>query len=156
MTFRDGMDMLEAIALVEKAKAIEAKALSDRARLLAERDGWREIALELLKASMGEEAELFRKADGEYSFPPLELVEAVGREPRALLQQFWADTTRMHAERRTIYRRTPREAIGVVTSTLPGRAEVAHLEVAEGEDLQIGDPVFLDSEGRVRRQRGRW
>lgn len=100
MTFRDGMDMLEAIALVEKAKDIEAKALSDRERLLAERDGWREIALELLKVSMGEEAELFRKADGEYSFPPLELAQAVGREPRALLQQFWADVTRKHEERR--------------------------------------------------------
>lgn len=98
MLTREVLQMLRGSSLdIEEISAIVERRIEDRdRRLVAERDGWRRIAIELLQVAG-------LPADGD--IPPIEIVDL--RETRSLprrnvaqLEQFWADLTRKHEERR--------------------------------------------------------
>lgn len=60
---------------------------SEGNRLRAERDGWKQIAMELLRTAWGDDV-------GEFDLPPIELLQ--GERPRPRLEQFWRDLTMRH------------------------------------------------------------
>lgn len=94
-------------------------------RLEAERDGWRAIANHLIKIAMGDGAEGF-------DIPPIELLDlnrgsGTGHYVVAL-EQFWADVTRKHEER---------------------RRQHAERYLRVDEEVEAGD--LVDGNGRVAR-----
>jgi hypothetical protein len=142
------------------------------ARLAGERDAWKSIASELLKAAWGDEASTF-------NVPPLELVQRAGDPPvRANLAQWWADLTFKDSERRSKrefwqektaiveasveFRRLQKlgggdqppqrlrwqRAVDALIAKQDERYGRAELEAAE--DIEEGAPVVVGPDGRAR------
>lgn len=102
----------ESIEIVRRAKEIERNANAQHARLIAERAGWQEIANELLRVSMGDDAAAF-------SVPPMEFLqrENLPETIRPNLAQWWANLTFKDSERRS-KRELWREKTAVVENAL--------------------------------------
>jgi hypothetical protein len=127
---------------------------SRQARIEAERDGWREIATELLGVAMGPQP-----SHACFGLPPLELIHLASRTDRErwvpALAQFWRDLTMQHEERRRTHGdwacprcRSRYGGAGFCFRDGVALARVVELEV--GDDIEAGQLVVVGDDGRAR------